>query len=128
MRRVVVTGLGAVSPLGLDARQTWRGLLEGKSGIARVTRFDISAYPSQIAGEVKNFEIDRWIAKKEQKKMDPFIHYAMAAGKMAVEDSGLDITQTDPTKVGVIVSAGMGGLPGIEAQYDVLKAKGPTRV
>lgn len=127
-RRVVVTGLGVVSPLGLTAQETWKNLLEGKSGIARITRFDATGYASQIAGEVKNFNSDDWIPKKEQKKMDLFIHYAMAAGKMAFDDSGLKITPENAERVGVIVSAGMGGLPGIETTYDTLKTRGPNKV
>src|SRR4051812_16252946 len=127
-RRVVVTGLGVVSPLGLNVGDTWKNLLEGKPGISRVTRFDVTAYPSQIAGEVKNFNPDDWVPKKEQKKMDTFIQYAMAAGKMAMDDSGLKITEENADRVGVIVSAGMGGLPAIEATYDTLKTRGPARV
>jgi 3-oxoacyl-[acyl-carrier-protein] synthase II len=127
-RRVVVTGLGVVSPLGLDVQNTWKNLIEGKSGIARVTRFDISLFASQIAGEVKNFEIDQWIEKKEQKKMDPFIQYALAAGKMAMQDSGLEVTEELSERLGVIVSAGMGGLPGIEVQHDIYRERGPSRI
>ncbi len=127
-RRVVVTGLGAVSPLGLNVQETWKGLLEGRSGIGAVTRFDIKGYPSQIAGEVKNFQLDQWVAKKEQKKMDTFIHYAMAAGKMAMADSGLTVNEENADRVGVIVSAGIGGLPGIEEQHSIILNRGPTRV
>lgn len=127
-RRVVVTGLGAVTPMGLNVQDTWKNLIEGKSGISKITRFDASNYASQIAGEVKGFEIDKWIPKKEQKKMDPFIHYAISAGKMAVEDSGLVINESNSEKVGVIVSAGMGGLPGIEEQHSIIRDRGPGRV
>ncbi len=128
MRRVVVTGVGAVSPLGLTAKEMWGNLLEGKSGIAKVTRFDIDRFDCRFAGEVKNFNPDPYIHKKEQKKMDYFIQYAMAAGKMALEDSGLQITDENRTMVGVLVSAGMGGLPGIEQQHDVYLARGPGRI
>jgi 3-oxoacyl-[acyl-carrier-protein] synthase II len=127
-RRVVVTGVGLVSPLGLTAPETWKNLLEGKSGITKITRFDPTGYDSQIAGEVKNFAVDQWVHKKEQKKMDLFIQYAMAAGKMALDDSGLVITDENADKVGTIVSAGMGGLPAIETQHDILKTRGPGRV
>ena len=127
-RRVVVTGLGAVSPLGLSSQEMWKNLLDAKSGIAPITRFDASAYASQIAGEVKNFNCDQWVPKKEQKKMDLFIHYAMAAGRMALEDSGLQINPENAPRVGVIVSAGMGGLPAIETTYDTLKTRGPGKV
>ncbi len=128
MRRVAVTGVGAVSPLGLNAQEMWGALLEGRSGITKVNRFDVSTYDCQIAGEVKNFNPDPYIAKKEQKKMDLFIQYGMAAGKMALADSGFIIDDKNREKVGVIVSAGMGGLPGIEAQHDILKSRGPGRV
>lgn len=127
-RRVVVTGLGAVSPLGLSVSETWKNLLEGRSGISRITRFDCASYDSQIAGEVKNFNPDDWVPKKEQKKMDLFIQYAMAAGKMAMEDSGFEVTEENAERFGVIVSAGMGGLPAIETQHDVIKERGPGRV
>lgn len=127
-RQVVVTGVGAVSPVGLDAQTSWKNLLEGQSGIARVTRFDIEKYTSQIVGEVKGFETDKWVPKKEQKKMDIFIHYAMAASSMAMSDSGLEITDENAPKVGVMVSAGMGGLPAIETQHDVINNRGPNRM
>lgn len=127
-RRVVVTGVGAVSPLGLSATETWKNLLEGKSGVARVTRFDISGYESQIAGEVKGFNPDLFIHKKEQKKMDTFIQYAIAAGTMAMQDAGLQASEELADRFGVIVSAGMGGLPAIETQHNVLLQKGPSRV
>jgi 3-oxoacyl-[acyl-carrier-protein] synthase II len=127
-RRVVVTGLGAVSPLGLDVQETWKNLLEGRSGISKVTRFDASLFSSQIAGEVKNFDVDKWIEKKEQKKMDPFIQYALSAGKMAMLDSGLEVTEELSERFGVIVSAGMGGLPGIEVQHDIYRDRGPGRI
>jgi 3-oxoacyl-[acyl-carrier-protein] synthase II len=127
-RRVVVTGLGAISPVGSTAQEGWKNLLEGKSGISKITRFDASQYASQIAGEVKNFNPDQWIAKKEQKKMDTFIHYALAAGKMAMDDSGLKIDEKLSERFGVIVSAGMGGLPGIEETHTTLTTRGPNRV
>lgn len=127
-RRVVVTGLGAISPVGATAQEGWKNLLEGKSGVSKITRFDASQYASQIAGEVKNFNPDQWIAKKEQKKMDPFIHYGLAAGKMAMDDSGLKVDDKLSERFGVIVSAGMGGLPGIEETHTTLVNRGPGRV
>jgi len=127
-RRVVVTGLGAISPVGSTAQEGWKNLLEGKSGVTKITRFDASQYSSQIAGEVKNFNPDQWIAKKEQKKMDTFIHYAIAAGKMAMDDSGLKVDEKISERFGVIVSAGMGGLPGIEETHTTLTQRGPSRV
>lgn len=128
MRRVVVTGIGAVSPLGLSASELWSGLCEGRSGIGAITHFDPAAFDCKIAGEVRNFTPDVWIHKKEQKKMDLFIQYAMAAGKMAMADSGLTLTDENRTRVGVLVSAGMGGLPGIEAQHDIYRDRGPSRI
>lgn len=128
MRRVAVTGIGAVSHLGNSAQEMWGGLLEGRSGIAKVTRLDVTNYDCQIAGEVKNFTPDTWIIKKEQKKMDLFIQYGIAAGKMALADSGFIINDSNRTKVGIVIGAGMGGLPGIETQHDILKEKGPGRV
>ncbi|MDZ4676630.1 MAG: beta-ketoacyl-ACP synthase II [Oligoflexia bacterium] len=127
-RRVVVTGVGVVSPLGMTSQETWKNILEGKSGISKITRFDASTYDSQIAGEVKNFQPDLWVHKKEQKKMDLFIQYAMAAGKMALDDSGFTITDENADRVGTIVSAGMGGLPGIEVQHNILRDRGANRV
>jgi 3-oxoacyl-[acyl-carrier-protein] synthase II len=127
-RRVVVTGLGAISPVGATAQEGWKSLLEGKSGVSKISRFDATQYASQIAGEVKNFNPDQWIAKKEQKKMDTFIHYGLAAGKMAMDDSGLKIDDKLSERFGVIVSAGMGGLPGIEETHTTLVNRGPNRV
>ncbi len=128
MRRVVITGLGAVTPLGNDLATTWDGLIHGRSGIDRITRFDPEGYPSQIAGEVKGFDLDRYVDKKEQKKMDTFIHYALAASQMAMDDSGLVIDESNAERVGVIVSAGIGGLPAIEKYHKVLLERGPRRV
>lgn len=117
-----------MTPLGNDLSTTWDGLIHGRSGIDRITRFDPEGYPSQIAGEVKGFEPDRYIDKKEQKKMDTFIHYALAAARMAMEDSGLVIDESNAERVGVIVGAGIGGLPAIEKYHKVLLERGPRRV
>jgi 3-oxoacyl-[acyl-carrier-protein] synthase II len=127
-RRVVVTGIGTVSPLGLTVDETWQNALNGKPGIERITRFDTSAYDSKIAGEVKGFNSDLYVPKKEQKKMDLFIHFAMAAQQMALKDSGLTITENMQERVGVYVGSGIGGLPGIEKVYDTLKERGPSRI
>lgn len=127
-RRVVVTGLGVVSPLGLDAETTWKALLAGRSGIDRITRFDANDFDCQIAGEVKNFSPDQYIAKKEQKKMDLFIHYALAATEMALQNSGINLEKLKTPKCGVLVGAGIGGLPGIEASHKTLLERGPSRV
>jgi len=128
MRRVVVTGLGIVSPLGTGLEKSWAGAIEGRSGIREITRFDATGFPVRIAGEVPDFEpVDR-IEKKEVKKMDLFIQYAVAAGMMAFEDSGLVVTEENAERVGVYIGAGIGGLPAIEYWYDVLKEKGPDRI
>lgn len=127
-RRVVITGLGVVTPLGIGVEKTWQGLIAGKSGITKITRFDASEYPCQIAGEVKDFNPGDYIDKKEIKKMDTFIHYAVAASQEAVDDAGLKVTPDNAERVGVYIGAGIGGLPAIEHFHDVLKEKGPGRV
>jgi 3-oxoacyl-[acyl-carrier-protein] synthase II len=127
-RRVVVTGLGMVTPLGTGVDISWKGLLEGRSGIRRITLFDASDLPCQIAGEVTDFEVDRFVEKKEQKKMDRFIKLGLAAAIMAMEDSGLTLTEDDAERVGVYVGSGMGGLPAIEHFKKVLLEKGPKRI
>src|SRR5687767_6350296 len=127
-RRVVVTGLGMISPLGVGNEPTWRGLLEGRSGVSRITKFDASAYPCQIAGEIRDFVAEQWIEKKEVKKSDTFIHYAVAAAQMAVDDAGFDPKHQDPDRVGVIIGSGIGGLPLIEEMHTKLLERGPTRI
>lgn len=128
MRRVVVTGVGVISPLGVGVEKTWRGVVEGVSGIRRITRFDPTDFPVQIAGEVPDFNPEAFIEKKEIKKMDTFIQYALATSLMAVRDAGLEITEGNAERVGVYIGAGIGGLPAIEHWYNVLKEKGPERV
>ncbi|MBX3022336.1 MAG: beta-ketoacyl-ACP synthase II [Bdellovibrionales bacterium] len=127
-RRVVVTGMGMMTPLGLTLNESWQGLINGKSGIGTITMFDPSAYDAKIAGEIKGFNPDDWIHKKEQKKMDRFIQLSLAATKMALDDSGLEVREEDKPRVGTIIGVGMGGLPVIEAQNDILKSRGPGRV
>ena len=127
-RRVVITGLGVVTPLGIGVEKTWQALTAGKSGITTITRFDASEYACQIAGEVKDFNPGDYIDKKEIKKMDTFIHFAVAASQEAVDDAGLKITPDNADRVGVYIGAGIGGLPAIEHFHDVLKEKGPGRV
>jgi 3-oxoacyl-[acyl-carrier-protein] synthase II len=113
-RRVAVTGMGLVSPLGIGNRENWDGLLAGKNGIGPITRFDATAFASRIAGEVKGFEPSLYIEKKEIKKMDTFIHYAMGAAHLAMEDSGLPVTDANRERIAVVVGSGIGGLPLIE--------------
>jgi len=127
-RRVVVTGIGMISPLGIGNDANWQGLLEGRSGIGRITKFDPSAYACQIAGEVRGFEPEKWIEKKEVKKSDTFIHYAVAAAQMAVDDSGMDMAKEDGDRVGVIIGSGIGGLPLIEEMHQKLMERGPSRI
>jgi 3-oxoacyl-[acyl-carrier-protein] synthase II len=127
-RRIVVTGLGLVTPLGTGVEKTWAALCAGESGIARITRFDPTGYDAQIAGEVKDFDPARFIEKKEIKKMDTFIHYAVGAAHMAVDDAGLKVAPEEATRVGVYIGSGIGGLGSIEHYHDVLKDKGPGRV
>lgn len=127
-RRVVVTGLGLITPLGIGVEPTWQALCEGQSGIGRITRFDPSGYPSQIAGEVKGFDPAAFIEKKEIKKMDTFIQYAVGASQMAVDDAGLKISPDEAERVGVYIGSGIGGLPAIEHYHKVLLEKGPDRI
>jgi 3-oxoacyl-[acyl-carrier-protein] synthase II len=127
-RRVVVTGLGLITPLGMGVETTWENLINGKSGIGKITCFDTSAFPTQIAGEVKNFNPEDFIELKDIKKMDRFIHFAVAAATIALEDSGLKITDDNAERVGVIVGSGMGGLKTIEHYHSVLLEKGPRKI
>ncbi|MBI4823143.1 MAG: beta-ketoacyl-ACP synthase II [Nitrospirae bacterium] len=127
-RRVVVTGIGLISPLGIGTQETWDALLEGKSGIGKITHFDTSLFACQIAGEVKGFSPEDFIEAKEIKKMDRFIHFAVAGGDMAVRDSALKITEDNAERVGVIVGSGIGGLSTIEHYHSVLLEKGPRRI
>lgn len=127
-RRVVVTGLGLVTPLGIGVKETWEALLQGRSGVGKITLFDASSYPVQIAAEVKNFDPSQYIEPKEIKKMDRFIHFAIAATEMAMKDSGLKITPENAPRVGVIIGSGMGGLPMIEHYHKTLLEKGHRRI
>ena len=127
-RRVVVTGIGLVTPLGMGVEKTWKAICTGQSGISRITKFDPSSYSSQIAGEVKEFDPHAFIEKKEIKKMDAFIQYALAASQLAVDDAGIKITAENADRVGVYIGAGIGGIGSIEHYHSVLLEKGPDRV
>ncbi len=127
-RRVVITGLGAVTPLGNDVASTWNQLIAGQSGIATISKFDASAISSQIAGEVKNFDVSEYIGQKEARTMDTFIHYGLAAGIQAFRDSGINVTEDNAERIGVIIGSGIGGLPLIETNCESLFSKGPRRV
>ncbi len=128
MRRVVVTGLGLVTPIGIGVSESWENALKGKSGIGRITRFDPTAFSTQIAGEVKGFNPEDYMDKSEVRKMDRFIHFALAAAKEAVEDSGLEIEESMADRVGVIMGAGLGGLETIEKYHEIFLKSGPRRI
>lgn len=127
-RRVVITGLGIVSPVGNDLTTAWDNIVNGRSGISRITRFDPSAITTHIAGEVKDFDISAYISAKEARQMDTFIHYGLAAGMQAWRDSGLEVTEANAERIGVIVGSGIGGLPRIEETQVEYLSKGPRRI
>jgi 3-oxoacyl-[acyl-carrier-protein] synthase II len=128
MRRVVITGIGVVSPLGCGNAKNWDALVNGRSGIGPITRFDATAMPVRIAGEVKDFNPEEFIDKKEIKKMDLFIQYSLAASQFAMEDSGLAITEENAERVGVLVGAGLGGLPTIEKYHSAFLEGGYKKI
>lgn len=127
-RRVVVTGLGMVSPVGNSVNDSWSAVVSGKSGIAPITHFDVSAYSTRFGGGVKDFDVTSRLSAKEARKMDMFIQYGMYAGIEAIEDSGLEITEQNAARVGAAIGSGIGGIGAIENTYDVLQNKGPRRV
>jgi 3-oxoacyl-[acyl-carrier-protein] synthase II len=128
-RRVVVTGLGIVSPVGSTVQSAWDAILRGESGIGPVTRFDVSAFPVRFGGQVRDFDVAQYISVKEARRMDDFMHYGVAAGVQAVTDSGIDFTQTDPAMCGAVCGAGIGGLWTIETEYsEYLKAMSPRKI
>ncbi|MDH3288963.1 MAG: beta-ketoacyl-ACP synthase II [Betaproteobacteria bacterium] len=127
-RRVVVTGLGIVSPVGIGVPEAWSNIVAGKSGIAPITRFDASAYASQIAGEVRGFDPTRYISAKEIRRFDTFIHYGLAAAVEALKDSGLDLDRENREMVGVCIGSGIGGLQMIEDTHNALLAGGPRKI
>ena len=127
-RRVVVTGLGIVSPVGSSVASAWDAILRGQSGIGPITRFDVSAFPVRFGGQVRDFDVEQYISAKDARRMDEFIHYGVAAGIQAVTDCGIDFGKADPTRCGAVCGAGIGGLGTIETEYDAyLKAGGNPR-
>ncbi len=128
MHRIVITGMGVVSPLGSDLDTFWSRISSGTNGVGKITRFDASAFPVQIAAEVKDFDVNAFIDPKAQRRMDPFTHYAIAASAMAVKDSGIDFSAYDPFRCGCIISSGVGGITTTEAEVLKMVEKGPTRV
>ncbi len=127
-RRVVITGLGVISPIANDKDQFWPSILQGKSGISRITQIDPALYASQIAGEVNDFDPSGFISSKDIRRMDRFVQFGVVAARVAVGDAKLDISREDPYRIGVLVGSGIGGLRVIEAQHKVLLSKGPDRI
>jgi 3-oxoacyl-[acyl-carrier-protein] synthase II len=127
-RRVVVTGVGMITPVGIGVESSWSNLIAGKSGIKKITQFDSSDFPTKIAGEVEGFNPENYIEIKEIKKMDRFIHFAVAAAQIALDDSGLKITDGNSERTGVIVGSGIGGLSTIERYHSVVLEKGPRKI
>ena len=127
-RRVVVTGLGIISPVGNTVEQAWSNILAGKSGITRITRFDATNFASQIAGEVKDFDVSQYISAKEARRMDVFIHYGLAAGIEAIKDSGFVVTPENAERIGVNIGSGIGGLPMIEDTHNTYLEGGPRKI
>ncbi len=127
-RRVVVTGLGIVSPVGSTIEKAWANITSGKSGISKIDCFDASAFSVQIAGQTRDFVVDDYLSKKEQRKMDPFIHYGIGAGIQAIEDSGFEVTEENADRIGVAIGSGIGGLPGIEKSNEAYLNGGPKKI
>lgn len=127
-RRVVVTGLGIISPVGNSIPEAWDTLLAGKSGIARITRFDPTPFAAHMAGEVKGFDVEQYLNAKEARRMDIFIQYGMAAGIQAMRDSGLEVTEANAERIGVNIGSGIGGLPLIEETHALLAESGPRKI
>jgi len=127
-RRVVITGLGALTPVGLTVSETWESLLAGKSGIDYLTKFDTEPFSVKFGGVIKGFEVTDYISAKEAKKMDPFIHYGIAAGVQAIRDSGIEVTEENATRIGVSIGSGIGGIGSIENQHAIAQKSGPRRI
>lgn len=127
-RRVVVTGLGAISPVGNTVPEAWDNLVNGRSGVGEITRFDASAFPVRIAGEVKGFDVAAYLSPKEARRMDVFIHYGLAAGIQAFRDSGLEVTEENSSRIGVNIGSGIGGLPMIEDTHSAFMEAGHRKI
>lgn len=127
-RRVVVTGMGMVSPVGLCVSESWQNVLNGRSGIAPIDLFDTSAFPTRFGGAVKGFDVNRYVTEKDAKKMDPFIHYGLAAGSQAWEDAGIVVNDVNAERIGVAIGAGIGGITGIEEGHNAFLKGGPRRI
>ncbi|WP_305907221.1 beta-ketoacyl-ACP synthase II [Methylomarinum sp. Ch1-1] len=127
-RRVVITGLGAVTPLANNVSETWDGIVNGRSGITPIDSFDISPFATRFGGVIRNFDISEYISAKDAKRMDGFIHYGIAAGCQAIEDSGIEVTEANAERIGVAIGAGIGGVTGIEECYATYEKSGPRRI
>ncbi len=127
-RRVVITGLGIISPVGNSVDESWNNILAGKSGIAPITHMNVEAFSTRFGGSIRNFEISDYISPKEARKMDPFIHYGIAAGMEAFKDCGLEVTEENAYRIGVAIGSGIGGLGGIEKGYATYAKSGPRRI
>ena len=128
MRRTVITGLGAVTPVGNTVKDAWRNILEGKSGIGIIDHFDTSAFSSRIGGSIRDFDLSAYMSPKEARKTDPFIHYGMAAAIQAINDAGLEVTDENSERIGIAIGSGIGGLPGIEKGHDAYLKGGPRKI
>lgn len=127
-RRVVITGLGAVTPLANNVADTWQGIINGKSGIGAIDSFDISSFATTFGGVIRNFNIGDYISEKDAKRMDGFVHYGIAAGCQAIEDSGIEVTEANAERIGIAIGAGIGGITGIEECYAAYAASGPRKI
>ncbi|BCK87589.1 3-oxoacyl-[acyl-carrier-protein] synthase 2 [Sideroxyarcus emersonii] len=127
-RRVVVTGLGAITPVGMGVAETWQNIVAGKSGIGRITRFDPSPFACQVAGEVNGFDVTQYLPAKDARRMDRFVHFGLVAGMEAFKDSGLTVTEQNADRIGVCISSGIGGLPMIEETHSDFLAGGPRKI
>ena len=127
-RRVVVTGMGMLSPLGVDVAQSWSGILAGKSGISSIEHMNVDAFSARFGGSIKNFDIEQYMPAKDARRLDLFIQYGLAAGLQAIQDSGLEVTDSNRERVGVAMGAGIGGLPNIESTGKILLEQGPRRI
>lgn len=126
-RRVVITGIGTVNPVGNDVDTSWNGLITGQSGIGPITQFDPSDFDSKIAGEIKDLDLNLWLSRKDQRRMEPFCHFGMSASQMAYQDSGLNRDEENPERVGVIIGSGIGGLQTLEEHMKILEERGPSK-
>ena len=127
-RRVVVTGMGIISPLGIGLEENWAAITEGRSGVGLISKFDTESFPVKIAGEVKGFTPENYIAHKDVKKMDTFIHFALVCSQFALQDSGYEVTESNAERTGVLVGVGLGGLPAIEKYHDIYNEKGVRKI